>query len=256
MTGNPITRRTLLLALAGLTVAPLRAIASPERDAIIQQVYAAPSGTLAYTGQHAALVRLLRVLWMPVESGAPTVDFEQPLLGGADTLAIARNALKTTDDALAIRRLAEVCRLLPRYVESLGMLRPGRYAVPAEMKEAFDFPESGVDAQGRFTLQQAHLTLLRAAVWREVDAKSLQAVLREGERFWPMPYIDGKRPYGDASYYQIDMAHLLGEPYPVDAKGYAVIDPVRDARLKRLHYETLAALQVFLAHSTAGKAKR
>ncbi|KAG1434208.1 hypothetical protein G6F56_014395 [Rhizopus delemar] len=73
---------------------------------------------------------------MPVESGAPTVDFEQPLLGGADTLAIARNALKTTDDALAIRRLAEVCRLLPRYVESLGMLRPGRYAGPAEMKEA------------------------------------------------------------------------------------------------------------------------
>ncbi|KAG0789268.1 hypothetical protein G6F22_006759 [Rhizopus arrhizus] len=96
------------------------------------------------------------------------------------------------------------------------MLRPGRYAVPAEMKEAFDFPESGVDAQGRFTLQQAHLTLLRAAVWREVDAKSLQAVLREGERFWPMPYIDGKRPYGDASYYQIDMARLLGEPYPVE----------------------------------------
>ena len=89
-------RRTLLLALAGLTVGPLRAIASPERDAIIRQVYAAPSATLAYTGQHAALVRLLRVLWMPVESGAPTVDFEQPLLGGADTLAIACKTVSYT----------------------------------------------------------------------------------------------------------------------------------------------------------------
>ncbi|MPT13290.1 MAG: hypothetical protein E2601_00005, partial [Microbacterium sp.] len=169
MPGNSMTRRTLLLALAGLTVAPLRALASPERDAIVRQVYAAPSDTLAYTGQHAALMRRLRVLWMPVESGAPTIDFEQPLLGGADTLATARQALKTTDNTLAIRRLAEVCRLLPRYVGSLGTLRPGRYAVPAEMKEAFDFPESGVDAQGGFTLRNAHLMLLRAAVWREVD---------------------------------------------------------------------------------------
>ena len=52
------------------------------------------------------------------------------------------------------------------------------------------------------------------------------------------------------------MARLLGEPYPVDGKGYAVIDPARDARLKRLHYETLAALQVFLGHSAASKAKQ
>ena len=249
-----MTRRPLLLAMASLPLAPLRAIAAPGRDAIIRQVYETPSGTLAFTGQHAALMRVLRVLWMPVESGAPTIDFEQPLLGGPDTLGTARKILKTTDDGLAIRRLAEVCRLIPRYVGSMGMLRPGRYAVPAEMKEAFDFPQSGVDAQGGFTLRNAHLTLLRAAAWREVDAKSLQAVLREGERFWPMPYIDGKRPYGDASYYQIDMARLLGEPYPLNSKGYAVTDPAKDARLERLHYEMLAALQVFLNHSAVTKA--
>lgn len=251
-----MARRTLLLALASLAVAPWRAVAAPGRDAIIRQVYRAPSDTLAYTGQHAALMRLLRVCWMPVESGAPAVDFEQPLLGGTDTLAIVRKALKTTDDALAIRRLAEVCRLVPRYVAAIGTLPPGRYPVPAEMKEAFDFPESGVDAQGGFHLRKAHLTLLRAAVWREVNARSLQAVLREGERFWPMPYIDGKRPYGDASYYQVDMARLLGKPYPMDAKGYAVADPAKDARLERLHYEMLAALQVFLAHAAATKARR
>lgn len=250
-----MTRRTLLLAMASLTLAPLRAIAAPARDAIIRQVYGAPSDTLAFTSQHAALMRALRVMWMPVESGAPSIDFEQPLLGGADTLGTARKLLKTTDDALAIRRLAEVCRLIPSYVGSLGRLRPGRYTVPAEMKETFDFPQSGVDAQGGFTLRNAHLTLLRAAAWREVDATSLQAVLREGERFWPMPYIDGKRPYGDASYYQVDMARLLGEPYPLDSKGYAVTDPAKDARLKQLHYETLAALQVFLNHSAVVKPK-
>ncbi|MBB1596902.1 hypothetical protein A9973_22835 [Achromobacter sp. UMC46] len=249
-------RRSLLLAMAGLTLTPLHAIAAPERDAIIRQVYGAPAGTLVFTGQHAALMRELRAMWMPVESGAPAIDFEQPLLGGPDTLGTARKRLKTSDDALAIRRLAEVCRLIPRYVGSLGGLRPGRYAVPAEMKEAFDFPESGVDAQGGFDLRREHLTLLRAAAWREVDAQSLQAVLREGDRFWPMPYIDGKRPYGDASYYQIDMARLLGDPYPLDAKGYAVTDSAKDARFKRLHAETLAALQVFLTHAAPIKEKR
>lgn len=245
-------KRRLLLMLGSVLVSPMRALASPGRDAIIREVYSAPSASLTYTAQHAALVRLLRVQWMPVESGAPGIDFEQPLLGGADTLAVARRALKTADDALAVRRLAEVCRLVPRYVQSIGRLQPGRYALPAEMREAFDFPESGVDAQGMFHLRQEHLVLLRAAVWREVDEQALSSVLREGARFWPMPYTDGKRPYGNASYYQVDIARLLGEPYPLDAKGYAITDPAKDARLARLHYETLAALQVFLGHSAAG----
>lgn len=251
-----MNRRPLLLMLGSLIAAPLRALASPARDAIIRQVYAAPEAGLPYTPQHAALVRLLRVQWMPVESGAPGIDFEQPLRGGTDTLATARSSLNTADDALVIRRLAEVCRLVPRYVQSIGRLQPGRYEVPAEMREAFDFPESGVDAKGTFNLRKEHLVLLRAAVWREVDERALGAVLREGERFWPMPYIDGKRPYGDTSYYQIDIGRLLGEPYPLDAKGYAITDPVKDARFERLHYETLAALQVFLSHSAAVKPKR
>lgn len=249
-------RRTLLLTLAGLTAAPLRAMASPDRDAIIRSVFSTPADGLPYTAQHAALMRLLRVQWMPVESGAPAIDFEQPLLGGKDTLAIARRALNTDDEALVVRRMAEVCRLVPRYVRAIGKLPPGRYDVPAEMREAFDFPESGVDATGTFALREEHLILLRAADWREADGPALQAVLREGDHFWPMPYIDGKRPYGSASFYQVDIAQLLKEPYPLDAKGYAITEPAKDARLAQWHHETLAALQVFLCHSGAAKPKR
>ncbi len=249
-------RRTLLLTLAGLAAAPLRTLASPDRDAIIRSVFSVRADALSYTAQHAALMRLLRVQWMPVESGAPAIDFEQPLLGGNDTLAIVRRALGTNDEAVAVRRMAEVCRLVPRYVRSIGRLPPGRYNVPAEMREAFDFPESGVDANGTFTLRAEHLTLLRAADWREAEGPALQAVLREGDRFWPAPYIDGKRPYGNASFYQIDMARLLGDPYPLDANGYAITEPAKDARLARLHGETLAALQVFLCRSSAAKSTR
>lgn len=249
-------RRPFLLGLALWSAAPLVARAAADRKAIIRQVYAVPAEALSFTPQHAALLRRLRAQWMPIESGAPSIDFEQPLLGGPDTLATARQALRTSDDAVAIRRMAELCRLIPRYVATLGKLSPGRYTVPPEMREAFDFPESGVDAQGGFTLRAEHLVLLRAAVWRQPDAQQLEAVLREGERFWPMPMIDGKRPYGDASFYQIDMANLLGEPYALDAKGYAITEPAKDARLEKLHYETFAALQVFLGHATASKAKR
>ncbi|WMD20705.1 hypothetical protein RAS12_29645 [Achromobacter seleniivolatilans] len=255
-------RRPLLVGLGCLLIAPLGVNAAPgnarmpDRNAIIRQVYALPPEAIAFTPQHAALIRLLVVQWLPIESGAPGVDFEQPLHGGRDTMANARNALHTQDDALAIRRLAEVCRLIPRYVRQTGKLEPGRYAVPAELRDALSFPASGVDTKGEFTLLDTHIKLLRSLNWREVDARSLESVLHEGDRFWPMPYVDGKRPYGNSAFYQIDMANVLGEPYRLDAKGYAVTEPAKDARLARLHQETLAALQVFLAYSSATAAKR
>lgn len=244
------SRRRFTLAMAALACAPLRALASPGRDTIVRQVFQAAPGQIRYGAQHAALMRRLGVIWIPVESGAPGIEFEYPL-GGRDTLAAAMAALDTRDSALAAQRLAEVCRLVPTYVRELGRLAPGRYAVPPERREMFDFPDSGVDAQGRFELRREHLALLRAANWREAGKDELEAVLREGDAFWPMPFIDGKRPYGDSSHYQIDMARLLGEPYPIGANGRAVTDPAKDARLERLHWQTAAALQVFLTHAKA-----
>lgn len=249
-------RRALTLAMAALACAPLRiasaagATAPNERDAIMRQVFRANLASLRYGADHARLMRGLGVIWIPLESGAPGIEFEHPL-GGKDTIATAMTLLDTSDRSLATRRLAEVCRLVPAYVRDIGGLAPGRYALPPQRREAFDFPDSGVDAQGRFELRREHLTLLRAANWREAGPGELDAVLREGDAFWPMPFIDGKRPYGDSSYYQIDMARLLGKPYPVGADGRAITDPATDARLEKLHWQTAAALQVLLARAKA-----
>jgi hypothetical protein len=49
-----------------------------------------------------------------------------------------------------------------------------------------------------------------------------------------LPYIDGKRPYGDRSYYQIDMAEILGKPYARNAQG-GTLPPQKDEALKQLH---------------------
>lgn len=251
-----LPRRALTLALAALACVPVRmataagAKSSDDRDAIIRQVFQADLASIRYGADHAALMRNLGVIWIPVESGAPGIEFENPL-GGKDTIAAAMALLGTSDRRLAARRLAEVCRLVPSYVRSIGRLAPGRYAIPAQRREAFDFPNSGVDAQGNFQLRGEHLVLLRAASWHDASKGALEAVLREGDAYWPMPYIDGKRPYGDSSFYQIDMAQLLGEPYALDARGYAMTEPAKDARLASLHWETAAALQVFLAHAVA-----
>ncbi len=249
-------RRALTLSLAALACTPLRmataagSTPSGDRDAIIRQVYNADLTRIRYGANHADLMRHLGVIWIPVESGAPGIEFERPL-GGNDTVDTAMALLGIKDRRLAVQRLAEVCRLVPSYVRETGCLAPGRYAVPAARRAAFDFPDSGVDAQGNFQLRSEHLVLLRAANWRDASPGALEAVLREGDAYWPMPYIDGKRPYGDSSFYQIDMARLLGEPYALDARGYAITEPAKDARLAGLHWQTAAALQVFLAHARA-----
>ena len=234
---------------AGLLFALDRRGEPADRDGVIRAVFApsAPAPTLSR--QHAALMRLLRVTWVPVESGAPGIDSERPLIGAA-TMATAKAALAGADELVAVRALAEVGLLVPAYVGSLATLQAGPYTLPASERGQFADPASGVDAQGVFQLRKEHLTLLRAAIWRQVDGDSIGEVLAYGPDYWPMPYIDGKRPYGDSSHYQIDMATLLGEPYRLDAKGYAVADEAKDRRLERLHNETLAALQVFLLNAT------
>ncbi|MBN3833311.1 hypothetical protein [Burkholderia sp. Ac-20344] len=52
---------------------------------------------------------------------------------------------------------------------------------------------------------------------------SIDDVLREGD-FWPMPYIDGKQPYGDRTGFQIDLAELLGEPDKRGVRGNLIED--------------------------------
>lgn len=198
-----------------------------------------------FTPQHLQLLHALRVWWLPVESGAPGVDPAQPLRGEGAAVAIAQQLLATEDAALAAQRLVEVARWVLPFVEQ-AKLAPGRYAVPEEMQAQLPGVQQGV-----FTLRAEHLTLLRAAMWNEVQADSLEGLLAEStqeEPLWPMPYIDGKRPYGDRSYYTIDMAELLGQPFAQDVRGRPIIPADRDAQLTQLHEETLTALQVLLLY--------
>lgn len=197
----------------------------------------------AFTAEHAKLIRAFRVDWIPIESGAPGIDCEYPFGPGVDVITHAMALLGTGDRRHAAQTIAEAGRILPRYL-ALAKLEPGTYPTPREL---WDW--RGVRRDGAFQLQAEHITLLKGSCWTVVDQHNIGDVL-EMDTFWPMPYIDGKYPYGDRSYFQLDMADLLGEPYSIAPDEYTVEDDDKDERLERLHEELMPALQVFLAHAT------
>ena len=199
----------------------------------------------AITGNHTKLIRAFRATWVPIENGGPGIDCGFPFGQDVNVIERALELLGTTDRYLAAQTIAEAGRILPSYMELCAKLAPGSYPVPSEMAEW-----RGVASDGRFTLRPEHVTLLKGAAWTAVDADNIDAVL-EMDTIWPMPYIDGKYPYGGCSYFQIDMANLLGDPYQIGPDQYAIEDDEKDARLAQLHEEMLPALQVYLTNASA-----
>ncbi len=63
-----------------------------HRDTIRAVYTSEPAPKLS--AQHCALIQLLRVMWVPIESGAMGIDFSQPLGNSNPTLATAMAALK------------------------------------------------------------------------------------------------------------------------------------------------------------------
>ena len=260
--------RRQLISLAGALTAGsfgwwwLRKDAAAEdRHDIIRAVFTA-NALPTFTEQHLLLIRQLHVNWVPEESGAPGIDPVQPLWSSSanvntsteadSALRIALHILQTTDRTLATRLLAEVCLLIPEFVAS-ATLPAGNYSLPS----SFAQPQQHTSASQPFQFLPAHQLLLNAAQWREVSSDSIDDVLNDedpSQSLWPMPYIDGKRPYGNRSYYQIDMAELLGQPYAKDAQGRYILPPEKDEALKQLHLQTQAALQVLFMHGMPAKA--
>ncbi len=242
-------RRTLLTgitaALAGACTRPGSTSAAQGQSDTIRQVFA-DHANIALNAAHGKLIAAMRVVFIPIEEGAPGVDGQFPFGRRRDTIEHARALLGTSDRTLAVRTIAEVGRILPEYI-ARAQLAPGKYNVPDDMAAYFSTPESGVEKDGTFAFSVAHAALLKGANWIVVDHQSIASVLDMD--MWPMPYIDGKRPYGDMSFFQIDMARLLGEPYARAPDLSIIRDAQKDAKMTKLHHEMTAALQIFLVNA-------
>jgi hypothetical protein len=162
---------------------------------------------------HTERLRAVRVGWDGTEVGAPCF--------GPDW--------DTDDDDLHLLRIAT----------EFGTCPTGEYAYrrpPADHEHSF-FVEELPD-ESAFSFTDHHRTLLAHMAWQTSDPYDDEEV----------PGADPKRPYGDFTFYQLEMALHLGL---IPAQKPADHDPMTDEiveAMTALHFQMQPALQVFLRH--------
>ena len=127
-----------------------------------------------------------------------------------------------------------------------GTIQPGAYtytnplaAMPhAENVTAPALQKWAAQHEVRFELAAAHVKLLKHARWEG------------GAPMAGWLGLNPKRPFGDMTYFELDMADILGEPVVRDAEGH--LPAQQAARLGILYGEMQAALQVFLQQAQVG----
>jgi hypothetical protein len=188
------------------------------------------------------IIREMVVSWNITETGAPTIDSEIPIGHGN----FLNNLIRITginDKDLAISLFQETNQFLEEYLQ-VADLRAGRYSYPNYLctkgnNITIDIlldidPSQAKNQVITFDFTEQHKMLLQAASirWHEWD--------EEDEGLYPTPGIDPKRPYGDRTYYELDMADALGMDYSEK------LDPY----FQKLHFEMQSALQVFLRYAS------
>jgi hypothetical protein len=187
--------------------------------------------SLVVTEEDLAVVRQLPVIWSPAESGAPAVfDMSESPLPSVSTKAFR-----------AAVRAAEV-------MIHLGELAPGRYEyesplAPKDLAQQ-PFVEHGfAQVAGRrvvVDVTESQLKLLKATITGVIDDGGRQIGVE----------INPKRPYGDMTFFELDMAAILGikpeGPPRKDQPRFREFTDAQTNMLGALHEQTQPALQVLL----------
>jgi hypothetical protein len=219
------------------------------------------SGPFEITSQHLALLRQMRFSWDGAERGAPMLDPERPY-GRTDLLAQLSEAFADDDtDALA-RRHVEMLFVLARALKH-GALQPGRYAlrnlgaedVRTAMQgyggdEGLSDADLGLDAEGAVAVTAEHLKLLRNIEIHWPPQSECEERIDCGT--YPAAAADAKRPYGDYTYIEVDMARILGclpPPPQGDAPAVFEPEPALAEHLRKLHWQMLGAMQAFVENA-------
>lgn len=167
-------------------------------------------------------------LWMPVEAGAPMILSGKP----PQSLAEFNEDTAGLDSDLTppANILLDCARLKPGQYKITNHWRKlypsGKIEMWPDDKSALTIPDSDtID----FTVTREHIKLLR----------HLNTV-RGG--------IDPKRPYGDMTYFYIDMADALGITVKRDQDNKPLFSAEQEKHCEALHREMLFVLQALIEH--------
>jgi hypothetical protein len=222
------------------------------------RVYTAPElAPPAITARHIAALRKLRFAWNTlIESGGPIVDPWTPY--GSENMAVDLGPIIGTSDRVAIARFhREVSAVLIEALQHCELadgqyhlahldnawmeqrLRRDLAGLPPERIEAVVAQLPRLDPDGQFRFTDQHRRLLRELRFEWPQRQLLWIVARTG---YPVPSVHFKRPFGDMTAFDVDMAQILGRPLPPTH----ALDPV----LERLYWEMWPALQAFVEHAS------
>jgi hypothetical protein len=211
----------------------------------------------AITREHIEALRKMRFVWdARIESGGPVVDPFTPY--GSKSMAADLGPIIGTRDRVAIAKFhREVSEVLIRALDKCA-LAPGEYrlahltnsvmqqrlrqdlaGLPQQRIEEVVGELPRLEPDGNFRFTDEHRRLLQHLRFEWPTAQHLGTVARGG---YPVPAVHFKRPFGDMTAFDIDMAEILGLPPP---------DPGQlDPRLEHLYWEMWPALQTFVEHVT------
>ncbi len=194
----------------------------------------------AVNAQDLALIRLFKFDWDTAEVGAPMVSSETPL-GERDLLAQLRAHYGTEDDVELVKRYIGLMRGLNALM-AYGTLATGRYARPVTGIEADTLQDiSGKALDDDVEVTDAHIKALRTVSFEWTgDAEDRLDI---GE--WPAPTMDAKRPYGDMTFYQIDLAKAVGR-LPERQEDF---DDALASEMTELHHHLASVIPVFVANA-------
>lgn len=197
----------------------------------------------AIEGAHLALIRRLHFNWIAAENLAPAVDAVEPL-GKPGTLRLARDFIGAGSEADAALHLVDLATLLPKFIAAAS-LAPGAYSVST--RTPVDPTEARVEPDGTFRLGAENVILLKALVTHDVTAEVLDEALGDG--LWPIWSVAPKRPFGERTVYEEDMAAILGLARPGPG-GIVAIAAEQTARLRGLYAQLRVTASAFCRHAT------
>lgn len=226
----------------------INALLQPEWEDLYPEGFQLTQGQLM-------LIRKARLGWNTAEIGAPQLDLAQPYTGGATPQHLtalmgdeATDMQKAGFLILMVSAFASFCRE--------AQIAPGSYVLDnidaahvaaAAGHDAERAGWFGLNSDNSFTLTDELITLVRHLQWEWPDEDDMGDVLYKGELAGPT--VDPKRPYGDMSYFQLDIHRILGWPKDAQtAEGYVKLTDAQQEAAIELHFKVMLAAQTMIEH--------
>src|SRR5262245_36021558 len=273
-------RMTWLILTIALLAWPVWEVCRWE---LVRRIYSTEEEPCAptITPKHVQALRKLRFAWNTIyEGGGPIVDPWSPY--GSKNMATDLGPILGTRDKVEIARFHREVSSLLIWALKNGKLADGdyklahldnasmerrlrrelaRYSVRPERVEEIvaELPRLDPDGQFRFTDQHRRLLHELRMEWPDWQTMSIVADYL-GIPFpgagYPAPTVHFKRPYGDMSAFEIDMAAILDLPLATGEEVPGRIGGKIDPTLDRLYWEMWPALQAFVEHVEVDLAPR